>query len=120
MLGLSDVPHRPVALFLYEVPLSARGPASMPMRIVKTIAGDWQIRGTTIWQAGYPIAIRGASTGAALARPDRVENVPLLLPEALWGWYDGRTQVTLPSGRIITPPNRSHLKYNRTRSSAAS
>ena len=25
-------------------------------------------------------------------------------PENLWGWYDGRTQVTLPSGRIITPP----------------
>ena len=57
--------------------------------------------------AGYPIAISGASTGAALARPDRVEGAPLLLPEALWGWYDGRTQVTLPSGRIITPPNRT-------------
>ena len=112
MLGLSDVPHRLVALFLYEVPLSARGQASLPMRIVKTIAGDWQISGTTIWQAGYPIAISGASTGAALARPDRVEGAPLLLPEALWGWYDGRTQVTLPSGRIITPPNRTYLKYN--------
>ena len=64
------------------------------------------------WQAGYPIAISGASTGAALARPDRVEGAPLLLPEALWGWYDGRTQVTLPSGRIITPPNRTYLRYN--------
>ena len=35
-----------------------------------------------------------------------------LLPENLWGWYDGSTQVTLPSGRIITPPARTYLKYN--------
>ena len=45
-----------------------------------------------IWQTGFPIAITGASTGAALARPDRVDGVPLLLPENLWGWYDGRTR----------------------------
>jgi hypothetical protein len=38
--------------------------------------------------------------------------VDLLLPENLWGWYDGKTQVTLPSGRIITPPVRTYLKYN--------
>jgi trimeric autotransporter adhesin len=112
MLGLSDVPHRLVALFLYDVPLSAKGQASPAMRIVKTIAGDWQVSGTTIWQSGFPIAIGGASTGAALARPDRVEGVSLLLPKDLWGWYDGRTAVTLPSGRVITPPNRTYLKYN--------
>jgi hypothetical protein len=38
--------------------------------------------------------------------------VDLVLPENLWGWYDGRTPVTLPSGRIITPPARTYLKYN--------
>ena len=36
----------------------------------------------------------------------------LVLPENLWGWYDGRTAVTLPSGRVITPPARTYLKYN--------
>jgi hypothetical protein len=41
-----------------------------------------------------------------------VDGVPLVLPENLWGWYDGRTPVTLPSGRVITPPARSYLKYN--------
>ena len=35
-----------------------------------------------------------------------------MLPENLWGWYDGRTPVTLPSGRVITPPARTYLKYN--------
>ena len=35
-----------------------------------------------------------------------------MLPENLQGWYDGQTQVTLPSGRIITPPARTYLKYN--------
>ena len=34
------------------------------------------------------------------------------MPENLWGWYDGQTPVTLPSGRVITPPNRTYLKYN--------
>ena len=112
MIGLSDVPHRLVATFLYQVPLSIKGQASAPMRIVKAVAGDWQVGGSVIWQTGFPIAINGASTGAALARPDRVEGVDLLLPENLWGWYDGRTAVTLPSGRVITPANRTYLKYN--------
>ena len=68
--------------------------------------------GSAIWQTGFPLAITGASDGAALSRPDRVEGVDLLLPKNLWGWYDGNTRVTLPSGRIITPPVRTYLKYN--------
>ena len=54
----------------------------------------------------------GACTGAAMARPDRLDGADILLPESLWGWYDGRTSVTLPSGRVVTPPARSYLKYN--------
>ena len=65
-----------------------------------------------VWQTGFPIAVTGASDGAALTRPDRVDGVPIVLPENLWGWYDGRTAVTLPSGRVITPPARTYLKYN--------
>ena len=84
----------------------------MSNAVVSAIAGGWQFGGSVIWQTGFPIAITGAQHGAALARPDRVEGVPLLLPENLWGWYDGRTPVTLPSGRVITPPNRTYLKYN--------
>ena len=54
---------------------SIKGQASAPMQIVEAIAGDWQVGGSVIWQTGFPIAINGASTGAALARPDRVEGV---------------------------------------------
>jgi hypothetical protein len=111
-IGFSDVPHRLVGTFLYELPFGNGKRFGASNALVSALAGGWQVGGSVIWQTGFPIAISGASSGAALARPDRVEGVPLLLPENLWGWYDGRTQVTLPSGRVITPPNRTYLKYN--------
>ena len=36
------------------------------------IVGGWQLGGAVIWQTGFPIAITGASDGAALTRPNRV------------------------------------------------
>jgi trimeric autotransporter adhesin len=65
-----------------------------------------------LWHSGFPIAINGGSTGAIVARPDRVPRVDLELPDNLRGWYDGRTTITLPSGRRITPPANSYLRYN--------
>jgi hypothetical protein len=111
-LGLTDIPHRLVATFLYAVPISIARAGSTPTRVLKAFAADWQFAGSVIWQTGFPIAISGASTGAALARPDRVPGVDLVLPANLQGWYDGRTAVTLPSGRVITPPAFTYLKYN--------
>jgi Carboxypeptidase regulatory-like domain len=111
-LGLSDVPHRFVGTFLYGLPVSAGHAGGMPSQVLRAIAGNWQVGGSVIWQEGFPIAISGASTGAALARPDRVPGVDLELPKNLQGWYDGRTSVTLPSGRVITPPAFTYLKYN--------
>jgi trimeric autotransporter adhesin len=111
-IGFSDVPHRLVGTFLYELPFGKGRKFGASNALVGALAGGWQVGGAVIWQTGFPIAISGASSGAALARPDRVEGVPLVLPENLWGWYDGQTQVTLPSGRVITPPNRTYLKYN--------
>ncbi|HET7218140.1 MAG TPA: TonB-dependent receptor [Vicinamibacterales bacterium] len=111
-LGYSDVPHRFVATFLYELPFGKGKPIGSDNALVSAIAGGWQLGGAVIWQTGFPIAITGASDGAALARPNRVPGVDLVLPENLWGWYDGNTRVTLPSGRVITPPARTYLKYN--------
>jgi hypothetical protein len=111
-LGYSDVPHRLVATFLYELPFGKGKPIGASNEVVSAVLGGWQVSGSAIWQSGSPLAITGASDGAALQRPDRVEGVDLVLPESLWGWYDGQTQVTLPSGRIITPPARTYLKYN--------
>ncbi|HEX9367886.1 MAG TPA: TonB-dependent receptor [Vicinamibacterales bacterium] len=109
-LGLTDVPHRLIATFLYKVSIAGTGSASR--RVLKAVAADWQLGGTVVWQSGFPIAISGASTGAALARPDRIPGIDLVLPQSLWGWYDGKTAVTLPSGRVITPPAFTYLKYN--------
>lgn len=111
-IGYSDVPHRLVGTFLYELPFGTTKASSGHGTVLNAIVGGWQVGGSVVWQTGFPIAITGADTGAALVRPDRVDGVPLVLPENLWGWYDGRTPVTLPSGRVITPPARSYLKYN--------
>jgi hypothetical protein len=111
-LGYSDVPHRLVGTFLYELPFGKGKALAAPSALLRAIAGGWQIGSSLIWQTGFPIAVTGASDGAALTRPDRVDGVSLVLPENLWGWYDGRTAVTLPSGRVITPPARTYLKYN--------
>jgi hypothetical protein len=111
-IGYSDVPHRLQATFLYELPFGQGKPFGASNPWVSAVLGGWQVSGSMIWQTGFPLAITGASDGAALQRPDRVAGVDLVLPENLWGWYDGQTQVTLPSGRIITPPARTYLKYN--------
>jgi hypothetical protein len=111
-LGLSDVPHRLVATFLYELPFGEGKPLASSNQALRAIVGGWQIGGTVIWQSGFPIGVSGASTGAALARPDRVDGVDLVLPDNLQGWYDGKTTITLPGGRRVTPPANTYLKYN--------
>jgi hypothetical protein len=111
-IGYSDVPHRFVGTFLYEMPFGTGRALAIPNRVVRAIVGEWQLGGSALWQSGFPIGVSGANTGAALARPDRVNGVAIELPQELQGWYDGKTPVTLPSGRIITPPANTYLKYN--------
>jgi len=110
-LALSDLPHRFVASYLYELPFG-EGKKFGQSGLLKHLAGGWQVGGNVIWQSGFPIGISGASSGAALARPDRVDGVDFEVPKDLQRWYDGRTTVTLPSGRRITPPANTFLKYN--------
>ncbi|MGH9163628.1 MAG: TonB-dependent receptor [Vicinamibacteraceae bacterium] len=111
-LGHSDVPHRFVATFVYDLPFGTERAVPIGNAILRAFAGGWQVSGTAFWQSGFPIGVSGASTGAALTRPDRVEGVPLELPGSLQGWYDGETTVTLPSGRSITPPANTFLRFN--------
>jgi hypothetical protein len=111
-IGFSDVPHRFVASFLYDLPFGEGKALAAPSKALRAIVGDWQMSGSFLWQSGFPIPVTGLATGAALARPDRVSGVSIELPNELQGWYDGRTTITLPSGRRITPPANSYLKYN--------
>jgi trimeric autotransporter adhesin len=111
-IGFSDVPHRFVATFFYELPFGPDRKFVIGNSVLRGIARDWQVSGSALWHSGFPIAVNGASTGAIVARPDRVPGIDLELPGNLRGWYDGRTTITLPSGRRITPPANSYLRYN--------
>jgi hypothetical protein len=109
--GFSDVPHRFVTTFLYESPFGAGKALQMPNRFLRAALGGWQTGGAFIWQGGMPFSVNGANSGAALGRPDRVQGVPLEVPENLQHWYDGNTKVTLPDGRVIQPSRNTFLKY---------
>ena len=111
-LGYSDVPHRLVGTFLYDLPFGKGQALEAPSAWLRAIVGGWQVGGSVIWQTGFPIAVTGAERrrGADPAGPrrrcaDRAAREPV----GLVRWMH---TVTLPSGRVITPPVRTYLKYN--------
>jgi len=111
-VSFDDIPHRFVASFVYDLPFGAGGSFEIQNRMLRALVGKWQTSGIVILQSGFPFGASGASTGAALARPNRIPGVSLEVPAQLQHWYDGNTSVTLPCGRIITPPKNAFLKYN--------
>lgn len=102
----SDIPHRFVATVVYDTPKLTSN------SFVRMLTGDWSLGSVIVRQSGFPIAVGGASDGAVMGLPDRLEGVAIKLPKELQGWYDGRTAVTLPCGRTITPPNHTFLLYS--------
>ena len=56
--------------------------------------------------------ITGAASGSLNGRPNRVPGVPIEVPKDLQRWYDGKTTVSLPDGRTITPCANCYLIYN--------
>jgi trimeric autotransporter adhesin len=111
-LSLTDVPHRFVATALYELPFG-QGKALAPTnRLARVLVSGWKTGGVFTKQSGFPIFVTGANTGAINGRPNRAAGEPLEVPSALQHWYDGKTRVTLPDGRVIQPPVNTFLKYN--------
>lgn len=106
------MPHRAVLTYVYELP-SGRGRAIDPKnRVLGAVIGGWQVSGVYTYQRGTPIVIGGANSNSLNGRPDVNTGQDRVLPKNLQGWFDGRTPVTLPSGRVITPPAFTYLKYN--------
>ncbi len=104
-----DIPHRFVAVASYLLP-TGKGKALDPQNsVVRAIVGDWQLSSVVTLQSGMPF---GPSCGTMNGRCNRVEGEPIEVPENLQGWYDGKTQVTLPNGRTITPSAHTYLKWN--------
>jgi hypothetical protein len=112
MISFTDVPHRFLTTFLYELPFGARKRWSTGNSLWSALSSGWQLSGTILFQSGSPLPISGASDGSLNGRPDRIEGTSLEVPKELQRWYDGKTTVVLPSGRAITPGANTFLKYN--------
>jgi hypothetical protein len=109
-VSLTDIPHRFVASWVYELPFGAGKRWASRNAALRIIAGGWRIGGVATFQSGFPVEITG---GAGLTgRPDRIAGVPIEVPEELQRWYDGQTVVTLPSGRQLRPGAFTFLKYS--------
>jgi hypothetical protein len=111
-LGATDVPHRFVASFVYELPFGQGRQIPVTNAFLKALASGWQISGAGTYQSGSPLMFIGLNTGAVNGRRDRLPDVPVKVPEELQRWYDGKTTVTLPSGRKFTPAAYTYLVYN--------
>lgn len=111
-LSANDIPHRFVATALYSLPFGSGKMIQPKNKYLSYAIGGWQLSGVYVFQMGTPVVISGASNNSLNGRPDRVPGQALELPSNLQGWYDGKTPVTLPSGRVVTPPAFSYLRYN--------
>jgi hypothetical protein len=111
-LSYSDVPHRVVLTATYDLPFGKGRPLALTNSVARAALGGWRIAGVYSWQMGYPLSPTGANGNALDGRPNRNPAEPLVLPASYQKWYDGKTSITLPDGRIYTPCAQCFLKYN--------
>jgi trimeric autotransporter adhesin len=111
-LSTNDTPHRFVASWVYDLPVGNGKLLNLGNSLADKLVGGWRLGGAFTASSGFVAPLSNGGTNSINGLPDRVPGVPLELPKNLQKWYDGRTQVTLPSGRVITPCNRCFLKYN--------
>ncbi|MEO8592663.1 MAG: TonB-dependent receptor [Candidatus Solibacter sp.] len=109
--GGSDLKHRMTGVFLYDLPFGAGKAFDPSNKVLRQLISGWQTGSALTLQSGFPIYISGASDGALITRPDRIDGVPLEVPKELQKWYDGNTKVTLPNGRVVQPTKNTFLKY---------
>jgi hypothetical protein len=110
-LSFSDLPSQFVISAVYDLPFGQGKYFQIQNRFARALLGGWQTSGVWIWQDGFPTGPQGASDGGLLGT-NRIAGVPIKVPKALQHWYDGKTSVTLPCGRVITPPANTFLEYN--------
>jgi trimeric autotransporter adhesin len=111
-LTTNDIPHRAVVNWVYDLPFGKGSLFDAKQSVLNAIVGGWRLAGSFTAQSGFVFPISNGGTNSINGLPDRVSGIPLELPKELQRWYDGRTQVTLPSGRVITPCRNCFLKYN--------
>lgn len=111
-LTTNDIPHRIVVNWLYDLPVGKGSRLDTNQPVINAIIGGWRLAGSFTAQSGFVFPLSNGGTNSINGLPDRVPGVPLELPKELQRWYDGRTTVTLPSGRNVTPCRNCFLKYN--------
>ncbi len=111
-LSTNDVPHRFVASWVYELPIGTGKMLNTSNDKVNNLVGGWRVAGSFNTSSGFTFPLSNGGSNSINGLPDRVTGVDIELPKSLQKWYDGKTQVTLPSGRVVTPCNRCFLKYN--------
>ncbi len=104
-----DIPHRFVAVASYLLPTGKGKALDSGNSVLRAIIGDWQISSVLTLQSGMPF---GPSCSTMNGRCNRVSGEPVEVPKELQRWYDGKTTVTLPNGRTITPDAHTFLKWN--------
>jgi hypothetical protein len=110
--GLADVPHRFVATVVYKSPFGKGGKYALGNSSGRVLLGDWNVGSVITLQGGMPIPVSMSSNGALTSRVDRIQGQPIQVPTDLQRRYDGKTTVTLPCGKKVTPGKNQLLKYN--------
>jgi hypothetical protein len=113
-LSYSNVPHRVVVTGTYDLPFGKGRPFDPHNRVASMALGGWRIGGVYIAQMGFPLGVGGLNGGSLDNRSDinPAPNEPLVLPQNLQGWYNGKTTITLPDGRQYVPCAQCYLKFN--------
>ncbi len=111
-ISFSDIPQRLIGLVSYQLPFGSQGKYALSNPVARAAIGDWTIGTVVTIQGGFPLpASNNQCNGATNCRPNRT-NEPFELPKSYQHWYDGKTSVTLPDGRVLTPCAQCFLKYN--------
>jgi hypothetical protein len=111
-LGAADQKHVFNAVPMYALPIGPGKHFNPSNKILSHMVGNWEMASVITLRSGMPIMLSGATDGALVAHPDRIPGVDIVLPKEYQKWYDGNTSVTLPCGRVVTPPKNTTLKYN--------
>ena len=110
-----DIPNRLVVATVYTLPFNKGQRLAPGNSYVRALISGWQVAPVVTLQSGVPW---GPNCGGMNGRCDIVPGEPVSLPKSLQHWYDGATSVTLPDGRVITPPAFTYLQYNPDRYTA--
>jgi len=112
-LTTNDVPHRVVVNWVYDLPFGQGSRYfNSQQSWLNNLVGGWRLGGVFSAQTGFVYPLSSGGSNSLNGLPDRIPGVPIEVPKNLQHWYDGKTKVTLPSGRVITPCANCFLKYN--------